>query len=285
MIGKTRHESADGAIVTLTDGVGPARGMLRGPGVTGKFWHSRTAPDEGLRDFVEHFWIVRWDLTGHAPQQSETLPHPNVHLVLARNDSRIAGPHTSRFVRTLEGGGQVLGVKFRPGGFHPFFRKPIATLADTSLPLADVFGDASGDLEETVLAQEDDAAMIDAVSCFLLERRPIADPRVDEVSHIVASIVHDRSITSVDHLVQRHALDKRALQRLFAKYVGVSPKWVINRYRLHDALERLAQGVPVDWASVALDLGYFDQAHFIRDFRRLVGRTPLEYARSLTPAG
>jgi AraC-like DNA-binding protein len=60
---------------------------------------------------------------------------------------------------------------------------------------------------------------------------------------------------------------------------------VINRYRLHEALERLAQGGNVEWARLALDLGYFDQAHFIRDFKALVGRTPGEYLRQAEPGG
>jgi AraC-like DNA-binding protein len=73
----------------------------------------------------------------------------------------------------------------------------------------------------------------------------------------------------------------RQLQRLFKEYVGVSPKWVIQRYRLLDAAERVAAGTIVNWADLALELGYADQAHFIRDFKGLVGRSPAEYARRL----
>lgn len=73
----------------------------------------------------------------------------------------------------------------------------------------------------------------------------------------------------------------RQLQRLFREYVGVSPKWVIQRYRLLDAAERVAAGTTIDWADLSLDLGYADQAHFIRDFKKLVGRSPAEYARSV----
>jgi AraC-like DNA-binding protein len=69
------------------------------------------------------------------------------------------------------------------------------------------------------------------------------------------------------------------LQRWFNEYVGVGPKWVINRYRLHEAIERLAGDLPVDWTQLALELGYFDQAHFIRDFKALVGVPPAAYVR------
>jgi AraC-like DNA-binding protein len=71
----------------------------------------------------------------------------------------------------------------------------------------------------------------------------------------------------------------RALQRLFSEYVGVGPKWVIQRLRLHEAIAQVQQGHAVSWAALAQSLGYFDQAHFIADFRRLVGRTPAQYAR------
>ena len=72
----------------------------------------------------------------------------------------------------------------------------------------------------------------------------------------------------------------RQLQRLFKEYVGVSPKWVIQRYRLFDAAERIAAGTIVKGADLALELGYADQAHFIRDFKT-VGRSPADYARSI----
>jgi AraC-like DNA-binding protein len=69
----------------------------------------------------------------------------------------------------------------------------------------------------------------------------------------------------------------RSLQQLFSDYVGVSPKWVIRRYRLHEAADRLANGEEVDLTALALDLGYFDQAHFTSDFRKLVGQAPGQY--------
>lgn len=77
-------------------------------------------------------------------------------------------------------------------------------------------------------------------------------------------------------------VSKRTLQRIFSQYVGVGPKWVIKRYRLHEAADQLAGGNVVDWPRLALDLGYFDQAHFIKDFKAMVGRTPTEYARNLS---
>jgi AraC-like DNA-binding protein len=237
------------------------------------------APSAELAWLVQHFWVVRWDLRGHEPQQRETLPHPNVHLVFEPAGSRIYGVHSARFTQTLQGRSFAFGVKFRPGGFRPFLLRAVSTLRDRSLMPRDVFGPAFTRVEAEMLAMEDDASMVALAEGFLRQHLPVMDPLAVQVGEIVDGIVHDRLLTTVEQLVQRWSIDKRRLQRLFSEYVGVSPKWVINRYRLHEAVERLAEGATVDWAQLALDLGYFDQAHFIRDFRKLVGRPPGEYTR------
>ena len=104
------------------------------------------------------------------------------------------------------------------------------------------------------------------------------------VDFVVAGMMADREITRVADVVSRTGIGERRLQRLFAEYVEASPKWVIRRYRLQEAAERLAAAEDVDLAALALDLGYFDQAHFARDFRAIVGRPPASYARSAAAA-
>jgi AraC-like DNA-binding protein len=69
------------------------------------------------------------------------------------------------------------------------------------------------------------------------------------------------------------------LQRLFKEYVGVPPKWVIRRYRLHELVERLHSGQAFEGTQLALDLGYADQAHLIHDFGHVVGYTPTGYRK------
>ena len=122
--------------------------------------------------------------------------------------------------------------------------------------------------------------MAAAAERLLLAHLPALDLNVARVGELVAGIAADRNLTSVEALAQHAGLTKRALQRLFNQYVGISPKWVINRYRLHEAVAQVQAGVPISWTELALMLGYFDQAHFIRDFRKLVGRSPAEYARA-----
>jgi AraC-like DNA-binding protein len=264
-------------------GPGDARGILHRLGPADRFHHARHLPVPPLDAFVQHCWIVRWDLRGEPPQLQETLPHPNVYLVFEQGSATVGGVASGRWSRRLEGAGFAFGVKFRPGGFRPFLRRPVSSLSDRSLPIRDVFGADGSELERDVFACADDRAMSGIVQRFLLDRLPAPDPDVEQVAAIVDAIAGDRSLLKVDDLVTRYGLGKRALQRLFSEYVGVGPKWVIGRYRLHEAIDQIADGRRVDWSALALDLGYFDQAHFIRDFRRLVGRTPADYARAMHP--
>lgn len=263
--------------------VGKARGVLRHAPGPGDFHHARIAPSPALAGLIQHFWIVRWDLRGLAPQVRETLPHPNIHIVFEPGRTRIQGIHSGRFTRVLEEQGGVFGVKFRPGGFRPFLGRPVSDLRDRSLALKEVFGSTAAELEADLFAHHDDAGQLAVVERFFAPRLPPDDPEVARVAEIADAIAIDRDITTVEQVLERWGIGKRTLQRLFNDYVGIGPKWVINRYRLHEAIERLAEGGAVDWARLALELGYFDQAHFIRDFKALVGRSPAEYARQ--PAG
>ena len=258
-----------------------ARGVLHRV-AEGAFTHERVAPTPGLADTVEHFWRVRWRLAGQPPQVQETLPHPNVHIVIEPGSMAAHGVHTGRWTTLLEGDSLAFGIKFRPGAFRGILQRPVSELADRHMPLTELFGDAARVLAD-VLAHEDMADAVEAAERFLAPRLHTPDPQALLAAHIVDSIVDDRELVAAAELADRHGLTLRALQRLFAEYVGVGPKWVIQRYRLHEAIARVQGGEPVSWAALAQDLGYFDQAHFIADFRKLVGRTPADYASRYAP--
>jgi AraC-like DNA-binding protein len=268
-----KRDRRDGAQAPVARGVlDPLEGGRR-------FDLSLRAPAAELAELVEHYCTVRWDLRDRDPYTQHTLPHPAVHLVAERGRSGIRGVTSGRFSRELVGRGRVFGVRFRPAGFHPFLGAPVATLTDRTVAVAEVLGRDGAALVDRLLSLDEEASMVAAAEAFLRDRPPPADPRVAEVNRIVDQVVADRAITKVDHLVERTGMGKRRLQRLFAEYVGVSPKWVIQRYRLHEAVERLAADLAdLDLASLARELGYFDQAHFVKDFKALVGRPLRRYA-------
>jgi AraC-like DNA-binding protein len=259
------------------------RGILHLPADHPMTGYARYWPSDELAPFVEHLWTVEWDLP--APSKSEVLSHPSVQLVIERGSSRVAGVHTGLFTRHLAGRGRILGVKFRPGGFRPIYGQPVSGLANRMAPLEEIFGQAAAGLERRALAHREHAAAFGLIQDFLIDLRPAPDETVELVGRITERIATDREITRVEQVAREFGLGSRRLQRLFDDYVGVPPKWVIQRYRLHEAAERIALGKALDWADLALELGYADQAHFGRDFKQIVGRSPADYARSLAAAG
>jgi AraC-like DNA-binding protein len=259
---------------------GPLRGVLDNHTADrSRSTHARYHPSPELALWVEHYWSVAWDYRGVEAERVEILPHPSVHMTFDTRGSRIMGIVRGRFTRHLRGRGGVFGVKFTPAGFHPFLLAPVATLADTRIALRRVFGDAGVALAHAMRVATTDPARVAVVDTFLLERRPPPDPDVERLTGLVYEVAADRSIVRVDDLARRCGTKRRTLERLFAKYVGVSPKWVIQRYRLHEAAEQLAAGT-TSHADLAAALGYADQAHFIHDFRGMVGCSPAAYAKT-----
>ncbi|MQA83041.1 MAG: helix-turn-helix domain-containing protein [Streptosporangiales bacterium] len=152
--------------------------------------------------------------------------------------------------------------------------------------MRDIFGPAADSLARAVLEAPTDERRIDLVQGFLRQRLPSTrDPGYDLLIRVVATMLDDRTITRVDQVADRYRMSPRTLQRLFHRYVGVGPKWMIRRYRLHDGAELLASGTVTDPAAMAVELGWFDQTHFTRDFTALIGVAPVEYATACASTG
>src|SRR6266496_4002865 len=234
------------------------RGVLRPDLAASCLRLSRHEPSEALAPFVDYYWIPRWDLRGRPPHEQTILPHPNVHLVFEASGAGIFGVDRRLFTRSLSGLGLAFGIRFTAGGFRPFWEAPISQLTDRVVPAARLFGPRAEKTRQSVM--------------------PERDPLAEQAAALVSRITDDPGLRRVDQLSASSGLTVRTLQRLFADYVGVSPKWVMRRARLHEAAERADSGDPVDWAALASDLGYADQAHLTRDFTVTIGVPPARYA-------
>jgi AraC-like DNA-binding protein len=289
MIGKTRQGTAAEIVEVFDAGVGKARGILRRPPKAGKFAHARRAPEEELAPWIAHYWMVSWDLRGCEPHVQETLPHPNFHVVLEAGRATVSGIYTKKFTRVLRGKGQVFGIKFQSGGFRPFLNGLASLLANKTVGAKRFFGKPIEDLAKEFARGGTQNSLVKKANAFFLARMPEADPQLQVASQLVARIFADHSIKKVEDLTGgailnkalRAGTGKRSLQRIFKEYVGASPKWVIRRYRLHELVERFQQDGALDWAELALQLGYFDQAHLINDFRKVAGYSPAQYRANI----
>lgn len=227
---------------------------------------------------VECVWVGRWDLRRQPPHISRLLGDPSVHLVFEQGDrveQRVVGVWTRLWERRLEGCGRVVGVKLRPGAVAAAVAVPAHTLTDGIHPMAPLVADSAA-----IAARLSDSAhhtrLADEVCAwFRAIRRD--DAGIAEAVTMASRVVEQRDVRRVEDLAAAHHCSVRHVQRVFRHHVGASPKWMIGRVRLQDAAAALEQG-RTTIARVAADLGYADQAHFSRDFRRHVGYPPGELA-------
>jgi AraC-like DNA-binding protein len=260
------------------------RGILNPERGASHFTLTRHAPAPEVAERIERHWIVRWDLRGRSPFTQDVLPHPCVNLVFENGEGRIFGVVRHKFSRRLEGAGMAVGTKFRPGAFAVFVDIPMSRLVGRSVPIAEAFGSDGARLQREVAGQEDEAGQVAVVEGFVADRLPADDPGFELVGEIVADMLSAPLGARVEEVAARHGLSARTLQRLFRRYIGLGPKWVLQRYRLHEAAERMAAGEGDDLTRLALELGYFDLPHFTTHFRRAVGRSPAAFLEACRAA-
>jgi AraC-like DNA-binding protein len=260
-----------------------AHGLVR-PWERGRSFELASRPPcAALERLVDRFWSVRWDLENGTSFEQEILPHPSLNLVVEPDRTCVWGVPTHRARRQLHGRGWAVGTKFKPGVFTALTGIEAARITNSSISVSDAFGN-SPELDDFDLATAALSTIASTIEAWLLPMADVDNPSLTLIDQIVASMRALPPDVRVQQIASANHLAPRTLQRLFHRYVGVSPKWVLKRLRIHEATERLAVAMPPAWTKLALDLGYYDHAHFIRDFRLVVGRSPVEYAREAAAA-
>lgn len=254
-----------------------AKGVVNPHLAREKFRLARYLPEGRCAECLDHFWIVEWNLQEQPAFTQKTLPYPCVNLVFDRGRTAVFGVVSGAYDYTLSGSGKVLGLRFKPGGFYGLLKAPLSSITDKSLSLQASLGCDDAMAERRVFADASDQQMVAAASALLLPLLPPTDPQVEQIQQWLMLLQQDTSITRVEVFAERTGYKLRTLQQLFSDYIGVSPKWVLRRYRLHEVASQLASGNKLDLTQLALELGYFDQAHLSKDFKHLIGCSPAAY--------
>lgn len=192
----------------------------------------------------------------------------------------VAGAVTSPVAVQRPVGSRVIGVSFAPGAAAAFLGLPLHHLTDQVCDLRELWGNDAAELLDQ-LREAEPAARADLLDGFLLRKRAAArvpDPALAAGVELIRS--HGGRLP-MRVLADRLDVPERRLERLFLAGVGISPKKLSRIARLHAVLGRLAQphAAQVSWGMLAIELGFADQSHMIREFRQLVGTTPAGYVR------
>jgi AraC-like DNA-binding protein len=212
------------------------------------------------------------------------LQYPVCLVVVSQEYALLVGPSSGLSTQELAGSGWAVGTMLQPAAGLPLVGGPVERLTDRALPLADTAFPDTTLVDRIRAAIDDDPSDPDrqrtAVAAVELTLRGLL-PVDDEgllVNAIVEYVEGDPDVQRVSQVCEKFAITERTLQRLTARRIGLSPKWLVQRRRLHEAAERLREVARPDLARLAADLGYSDQSHFGRDFRAVTGLTPGEFA-------
>ena len=241
-------------------------------------------PKAPLSSFVECFWTLEGDGPTPGDSPERILPDGCVELILnfgARfsqhtNGARVIQPRhflvgqmTGPILISPTGRVELLGVRFHPGGTSAFMRVPMNEVTDHVAEL----GSLSRELERELVSVSEDLATLaekmKAVESVLLSR--IRDTPWSML--LAARIVSSAGLISVDQLALDAGISSRQLERRFMREVGVGPK-LLSRILRFQQVFRAVERSDSAWASIAIECGYYDQAHLIRDFNQFAQQTP-----------
>jgi AraC-like DNA-binding protein len=270
---------------------GPTLGIVNPARARERLTLVRVDPAPDLAYLVRWHWVITWDLLPGAAFTQTVMPHPVGHVVAEEGGFLGYAMPAGLFERTLTGSGAVVGTKLRPGGYRALLGLTHPGECGVVGP-ADFLGPTAGEAgteARTQAAAGRPEAAVRTVTPLLRAaaertRTPRSTAALEALGEAFATITDAVPGTTVATLAARLGTTPRSLQRLLADWVGVSPKWVLQRHRVHLAAEMLGRDPGLELAGLAAAVGYYDQAHFTGDFVRAVGVTPGEYARSCAAA-
>jgi AraC-like DNA-binding protein len=253
------------------------------------------APSSRLADFVERFWQCS-DVPSQRPVR--ILPSGTIELVinLCEDQVRIydslqsdrcvrysgvvvAGPYKGFLMIDPMQHSAIIGVHFKPGGAFPFLSVPADELADIHLDLELLWGRTAAELRERLRAATTVGQRFSLIEDTLVSRLRCPPQRHGAVSIALATFDRTGGGARVHDVARRVGLSQRRFIQVFAAEVGLTPKLYCRVRRFQKARDLVRNVEAPDWARVAVDCGYFDQSHLIRDFQAFSGLSPENYFR------
>jgi AraC-like DNA-binding protein len=169
------------------------------------------------------------------------------------------------------------GVRFRAGGLSPFVREPMTRYTNRTPEIAEVFGDVARQVEASLSDRRSDIdGQKELLDAFLLERMEL-DPSYATFTAVKTDVENNGGLEPVEEICRDAGISARNLGRLFGRFLGFSPKYFARIVRFQKALRILMSDTKTTLGTVSAECGYFDQSHFVKDFRRFTGGVPRGY--------
>jgi len=250
------------------------------------------APHNDLRVFVKCYWTLEVPKE-IKPEKQRIVPDGCMEMIFHygdlykqyfQNGSYIIQPKCFVFGQIthpldIEPTGEtgIFAIRFHPDGFTPFVTMPINDMENRAVPLQALFGKAGLLLEKEVLNAVTNEERVKIIESFLM--KILITPKfIDSITKSSVEIILQlNGQLNVDELSDQLNIHRRQLERKFSSVIGLSPKQLLKIIRLQSTLKMLANNQFTSLTSIAAEGNYYDQAHFIKDFKEFTGMSQKKF--------
>lgn len=249
------------------------------------------AADASLAPYIKCYWSLTGD--AETPTRERIFPDGCIELIFHSGDlfrkydatdnyhiqprSFIHGQITEYIEVEPTGSVKIFSARFQPGGLQRFIDFEVGELTGITKSVAEIWGDAGNALEKAIMATESDTGKIEVLERFLTERSKQSKIHDAYAEYCVNELVGSNGAASVDDIAENLHIGRRQLERKFVAAVGLPPKMLARILRFQHTLHLIENREFVSFTQVAYDGGFYDQAHFIKDFRQFTGLNPKKY--------
>ncbi len=250
-------------------------------------------PSPLLAPYVKQYWFLKTD--GIPQPVQRIIPTGNICLVFHRGENMfslskeeqqpkafISGQSTGYYDLRQRGAVDMISVTFQPHGAKAFFALSINELIESTISIDEISDPALIELQNYLMETPDILSCVRLIESFLMKRLNIVKAyNYRRMNAVIQSI--NAGETNIENLAQTSCLSYKQFKRIFSEYIGANPKDFLRIIRFQKALYRLQIHPKTNLAQLALECGYYDQPHLIKEFKAFSGYTPGEYISVGTP--
>lgn len=256
-------------------------------------------PSLPLSKFIKNYWTIEDCIPVSRHHTQRIVPSGLLELIFYLGDKPVSKNHTRTISENtvitghlsdyydidVSGKLSLFSILFKPHGLSMFFDIPLNELYNQNVPLKHLFKHDTVELENKLFEAHSFAERIKLVERFflMLLNKSTSKDNFNRIEQCIDIINQTRGVVDISFLASKACYSRKQFERVFAQYVGSSPKQFLKTIRFQNTVDEKAKHKSANLTDLTYRCGYFDQSHMINDFKKLTGLTPKQYFDTCEP--